>query len=78
VRPAAGPLSLWETRIFEHCGGDSYRLHHERIHELGVPLGQIGAALSGRFELLAADSLDGSAVSDESDRVFFCYRQTAW
>jgi SAM-dependent methyltransferase len=77
VRSAGGPLSLWETRIFEHQGGQLYRLHHERIHELGVPLQQIHAALAGRFELLESESLDGSPVSDDSDRVFFCYRRTA-
>jgi SAM-dependent methyltransferase len=75
VRPAAGPLSLWETRIFEQRADGLYRLHHEKIHELGVPLEQIRTALAGRFELLESQSLDGSPVSDESDRVFFCYRR---
>lgn len=77
VRPADGDLSLWETRIFEHLQGDMYQLHHERIYELGVPLGQIHAALADRFELLERASLDGSPVSDESDRVFFAYRRRA-
>ena len=75
VRSADARLSLWETRIFEHRQGDMYRLHHERIYELGVPLGQIQAALADRFELLDQASLDGSQVSDESDRVFFAYRR---
>lgn len=75
VRPAGGELSLWETRIFEREHDDVYRLHHERIHELGVPLGQIRAALADRFALLEETSLDGSPVSDESDRVFFCCRR---
>ena len=77
VRLADGDLSLWETRIFEHTHADMYRLHHERIYELGVPLGQIHAALEERFELLEQASLDGSPVSDESDRVFFAYRRRA-
>jgi SAM-dependent methyltransferase len=77
VRSAGGPLSLWETRIFEHQGDELYRLHHERIHELGVPLAQIHGALATRFELLESESLDGTPVSDESDRVFFCYRRRA-
>jgi len=75
VRSTDAGLSLWETRIFEHKHGDMYRLHHERIHELGVPLGRISAALAARFELLEQASLDGSPVSDESDRVFFAYRR---
>ena len=74
VRSAADGLSLWETRIFERQHDDHYRLHHERIYELGVPLACIRAALAGRFELLEEASLDGSPVSDESDRVFFVYR----
>jgi SAM-dependent methyltransferase len=74
VRPAHGGLSLWETRIFDRQHDDIYRLHHERIYELGVPVTLIRAALAGRFELLEEASLDGSPVSDESDRVFFAYR----
>ncbi len=77
VRSAGGDLSLWETRIFEHTHAAMYRLHHERIYELGVPLAQIHAALEERFELLEQASLDGSRVSDESDRVFFAYRRRA-
>ncbi len=76
-RPADHELSLWETRIFEHLDGALFRLHHERIYELGVPLSRIQAALEDRFELLERASLDGSPVSDESDRVFFAYRRRA-
>jgi SAM-dependent methyltransferase len=75
VRGAGAGLSLWETRIFEHRQDDIYRLHHERIYELGVPLLQIHAALAARFELLEQESLDGSPVSDDSDRVFFAFRK---
>jgi SAM-dependent methyltransferase len=74
VRSAHDGLSLWETKIFDHQHDDIYQLHNERIYELGVPLTLIRAALAGRYELLEEASLDGSAVSDESDRVFFCYR----
>ncbi len=75
VRSADGDLSLWETRIFEHTHAEMYRLHLERIYELGVPLAQIRAALAERFELLEQVSLDSSPVSDQSDRVFFAYRR---
>ncbi|HEY2075535.1 MAG TPA: class I SAM-dependent methyltransferase [Streptosporangiaceae bacterium] len=74
VRSAAQALSLWQTRIFERRHGDVYRLHDERIYELGVPLMHIRAALAARFEPLEEASLDGSPVSDASDRVFFVYR----
>lgn len=75
VRPARNDLVLWETRIFARQAGDLYRLHHESIYEFGVPLGQIHDALAERFELLEEESLDGSPVSDRSDRVFFVYRR---
>lgn len=75
VRPGRDGLTMWETRIFDHQADDVYKLHHERIYELGIPLGQIRAALAGRFELLEEESLDGSRVSDASDRVFFAYRR---
>jgi SAM-dependent methyltransferase len=75
VKPGRDRLSLWETRIFAHQADDVYKLHHERIYELGVPVAQIRSALAGRFELLQEESLDGTPVSDESDRVFFVYRR---
>jgi SAM-dependent methyltransferase len=77
VRGDGPGLCLWETRIFEPLGGDVYRLHHERIHELGVPLAEIQAALADRFDLTEQQSLDGTPVSDQSDRVFFAYRRRA-
>jgi SAM-dependent methyltransferase len=75
VRAEGGGLSMWETRIFERLDDDLYRLHHERIRELGAPLEQIRAALAGSFDLLEQESLDGSPASDESDRVFFALRR---
>ena len=75
VRPGRDGLSRWETRIFHHQVDDIYKLYRERIYELGIPLVQIRAALAGRFELLEEESLDGSPVSDASDRVFFAYRR---
>jgi SAM-dependent methyltransferase len=75
VKPGRDGLVLWETRIFHHQAEDIFKLYHERIYELGVPLAQIHAALTGRFELVEEESLDGSPVSDRSDRVFFVYRR---
>jgi SAM-dependent methyltransferase len=75
VRPGRDGLALWETRIFDHQADDIYRLHHERIYELGVPVREIRSALADRFELLEEESLDGSPVSDGSDRVFYAYRR---
>ena len=75
VRSARDGLVLWETRIFEHQKDDIYRLHDEPIYELGLPVAQIRAALDGRFELMEEESLDGSPVTDSSDRLFFVYRR---
>jgi len=75
VRSARDGLVLWETRIFEHQKDDIYRLHDEPIYELGLPVAQIRAAIAGRFELMEEESLDGSPVSDSSDRLFFVYRR---
>jgi SAM-dependent methyltransferase len=75
VEPAGGWLSMWQTRIFERLHDDVFRLHDERILELGVPLAHLRAALDGRFAILRQESLDGSPVSDDSDRVFFAARR---
>jgi SAM-dependent methyltransferase len=77
VEPAGGWLSMWQTRIFERLHDDVFRLHDERILELGVPLAHLRAALAGRFAVLLEEDLDGGPVGDESDRVFFAVRRLA-
>ena len=77
VRSTGDGLSLWETRIFERQDHDIYRLHHERIYELACHWSRYARHWPGRFELLEEASLDGSPVSDDSDRVFFAYRHRA-
>jgi len=80
VRPAgpggivAGELSTWTVRIFERVAGDTFRLHAERIPELGVPLATIREALAANFDLLQETGLDGGPATDESSRVFFACR----
>ena len=69
-----GELSLWTVRVFERIGDDTFRLHEERIPELGVPLATIRDALAANFDLLEEAALDGGPVSDESNRVFFACR----
>jgi SAM-dependent methyltransferase len=69
-----GELSLWTVKIFERIEGDVFRLHEERILELGVPLATIREALAGHFELLDATGLDGEPATDESSRAFFACR----
>ena len=69
-----GELSMWTVRIFERIGDDMFRLHEERIPELGVPLATIRDALAANFDLLEESELDRGPVSDESSRVFFACR----
>ena len=75
VESAGGWLSMWQTRIFERLHDDVFRLHDERILELGVPLAHLRAALDGRFAVLLEEDLDGGPVGDDSDRVFFAVRR---
>jgi SAM-dependent methyltransferase len=67
----------WDVRIFEHIGGPEFRLHHERIGELGVPLARIQEVLAPCFELLEATDTSGRPADDESDRAYFVYRHRA-
>jgi SAM-dependent methyltransferase len=67
----------WDVRIFERVEDDQFRLHHERIGELGVPLARIHEALIPHFELLEATNTEGRPANDESDRAYFVYRHRA-
>jgi SAM-dependent methyltransferase len=73
----AGELSTWTVRIFERVASDMFRLHAERIPELGVPLAAIREALAPNFDVLDAPGLDGDAATDESARAFFMCRHRA-
>jgi len=74
ITPAEGDVSLWEVKIFEHLEDDLFRLHHEKILELGVPLDRIHSALEVNFDLLDETDLEPGPVSDDSDRIYFAYR----
>jgi SAM-dependent methyltransferase len=69
-----GELSTWTVRIFERVADDSFRLHAERIPELGVPLAMIREALAANFDMLEETGLDGGPATDESGRAFFACR----
>jgi len=74
VTTGAAGVFPWDVRIFERVNGDQFRLHHERIGELGVPLARIHEALMPCFELLEATDTQGRPANDESDRAYFVYR----
>jgi len=69
------PLARWDIRIFERRDDDSYRLHHETIEELGVPLEKVREVLAPHFEILEESDTRGSAPTDDSVRAFFVARR---
>lgn len=75
VLPGEGDLSVWTVRIFERTGEDQFRLHAERIPELGVPLERIGEALDPGFELLELTDTAGNPATDDSGRAYFACRR---
>ncbi len=74
ITPAEGDVVLWEVKIFERLEDDLFRLHHEKIFELGVPLDVIKSVLAVNFDLLDMTDTESGPVTDESDRVYFAYR----
>ena len=75
ISPSDGNVVLWEVKIFERLEGDLFRLHHEKILQLGVPIETIHTALEMNFDLLDETDIEYGRVSDEgSDRIYFAYR----
>ncbi|HUC56328.1 MAG TPA: methyltransferase domain-containing protein [Streptosporangiaceae bacterium] len=74
ITPTDTEVFIWEVKIFEHLQEDVFRLHHETILQLGVPLAQIRAALEPYFDVLEEDDQDGHLVGDEAERIFFACR----
>jgi SAM-dependent methyltransferase len=68
-------MSIWDVRVFQHLNDRQFLLHHERIGELGVPLGEIRAALRDDFEVVDEHDPDGTSPTDESRRVYFVCRR---
>jgi SAM-dependent methyltransferase len=68
-------ISQWDIRIFEHCGSCRYRLHHERIGELGMRLSRVTAAVEARFDLLELTDERGGPAGDDSIKAHFVLRR---
>ncbi|MGH9081593.1 MAG: hypothetical protein ACRDYE_16215, partial [Acidimicrobiales bacterium] len=60
---------------FEDLGGCRYRLHHERIGELGVRLARVTSAIRTRFEILELTDERGGSADDYSIKAHFVLRQ---
>jgi hypothetical protein len=65
------PIARWNIRIFERQSGGTYRLHHEVIDELGVPLARVREALTADFDVRVQSDADGSPATDDSERAIF-------
>jgi SAM-dependent methyltransferase len=74
VTPTDTDVFIWEVKIFERLEEDIFRLHHETILQLGVPLARIRAALEPYFDVLDETEQDGLTVSDDAERIFFACR----
>ena len=67
-------MSQWDIRIFEDLGEGHYRLHRERIGELGVRLSRVRAAVERRFDLLELTDERGGPAGDDSVKAHFVAR----
>jgi SAM-dependent methyltransferase len=70
-------MSQWDIRVFEDMGNGGYRLHHDRIGELGVDISHIRSALEERFHLLEIADERGGPADDDSAKAHFFLRQGA-
>jgi SAM-dependent methyltransferase len=64
----------WDVKIFEHLARDRFRLIHEVIPELAVPLHRILSSLRKRFPRVKVVDPFGARPSDRSERLYFVCR----
>jgi SAM-dependent methyltransferase len=65
----------WDIRIFERMTHTGYRLHHECIGELALPLERVRALLADRFDLLEEVDEDGLPATDASVKAYYALRR---
>jgi hypothetical protein len=64
-------LKRVDVKIFEHVGGDGYRLHAEEIREVSFPAEQIREALRARFRRVSVYDQQRARPSVRSGRLHF-------
>jgi hypothetical protein len=62
---------LWRLRVFEHLGGEEYRLHRSDIPETAFDAAQIRQALADRFDRIRVYDAERSRPSAASQRLHF-------
>jgi SAM-dependent methyltransferase len=68
-------ISEWDVRVFEDLGEGRYRLHRERIGELGIGLATLQSAVESRFDLLELTDEGQGSASDDSIKAHFVARR---
>jgi SAM-dependent methyltransferase len=58
VRDDSEGVVTWSIAVFEHLGGDRYRLHIEDIREASFPRDRIEQALLERFDAVAVEGAE--------------------
>jgi SAM-dependent methyltransferase len=71
VADAGGGVVDWRLRVFEHTGGDRYRLHDSTIPERSFPLEQIRESLARRFRRVRVLDPLRSRPTTRSGRLWF-------
>lgn len=66
---------LWRLRVFEHLGGDRYRLHRSDIPETAFDAARIKQSLADRFDRIWVYDAERSRPSAASQRLHFVCRR---
>ena len=71
VRADSAGGYIWDIDVFEHLGGQRYRLHPEEIREVSFSVERIRAALRGRFRRVRVYDQQRARPSVRSARLHF-------
>lgn len=70
-------IFTWDVKIFAHRKGDSYKLIHETIEEIAVPMTRILTCLRSKFTAVKVFDPEGGRPSDRSERLYFVCKAKA-
>jgi len=71
VTEAGKGISNWNIKVFEHRGGERYRLHEENIQEISFPVNRIVEALHRKFNKVRVVDPARPRPGRQSDRLYF-------
>lgn len=67
-------LANCNIKVFEHAGGNKFRLYEENIQERAFPVSQVKAALGKQFKRIIAVDERGKKPTRETPKIFFVCR----